>query len=281
MPELPEVETMRRAVLTSVGGTIVEVTKPRTKYKPLPMYPDWPKLRRLLIGQKVSGVDRLGKRVVMRFESGYNLVVQPKMAGILMVGKSPSEGHIRIRMQLKNCLLDEIIYWDRRGLGGVYLWTESELQEKLGPAVLGPDAVGILQKEFREQFESSTSEIKVALLDQKKLAGIGNLYASEILHRAKVHPHERCNRISKSAWIRIHAATQNILEIAIRLEGSTLGDGTYLKSLDESGGYQSRLFVYDRANQSCLTCKRATIERIRQGQRSTFFCPHCQKLHSK
>jgi formamidopyrimidine-DNA glycosylase len=277
MPELPEVETMRRAILPAIGGVIAEVTKPKTKYRPLPMFPDWPKLKRLLQGQKITAVDRLGKRVVVRFESGYNLVVQPKMAGILMVGTPPSDVHVRVRLRMQNCSLDEIIYWDRRGLGGVYLWTEDELHEKLGARVLGPDAVGISAGDFRSRFETSSSEVKVALLDQKRIAGIGNLYASEILHQAQVNPYERCNHISKAKWARIHAATQSILIEAIRLEGSTLGDGTYLKSLDESGGYQTRLFVYDRANQTCLTCKRATIERVRQGQRSTFFCPNCQK----
>jgi formamidopyrimidine-DNA glycosylase len=277
MPELPEVETMRRAILPAIGGVITEVSKPQTKYRPLPMFPDWPKLMRLLLGQVITGVDRLGKRVVVRFQSGYNLVVQPKMAGILMVGTPPSDVHVRVRMRLNNCPLSEIIYWDRRGLGGVYLWTENELQEKLGADVLGPDAVGISAAEFQSRFDKSTSEVKVALLDQKRIAGIGNLYASEILHRARVNPHDRCNHILKAKWARIHSATQDILIEAIRLEGSTLGDGTYLKSLDESGGYQSRLFVYDRANQECLTCHRANVERVRQGQRSTFFCPYCQK----
>ena len=106
---------------------------------------------------------------------------------------------------------------------------------------------------------------------------MGNLYASEILHLAGVHPESRCDALRPVQWNRIHAAMVEVLAEAIRYEGSTLADGTYRNALNGEGGYQQHHRVYDRAGQLCPTCQRSTIERIVQAQRSTFFCPQCQK----
>ena len=116
----------------------------------------------------------------------------------------------------------------------------------------------------------------MALLDQRALAGVGNLYASEILHLARVHPQRRCDQLRIREWQRIHAAMIEVLEQAIRYEGSTLGDGTYRNALNEQGGYQNHHRVYDRAGQKCRTCGQSVVERIVQAQRSTFFCRRCQ-----
>jgi formamidopyrimidine-DNA glycosylase len=120
--------------------------------------------------------------------------------------------------------------------------------------------------------------VKVALLDQRAVAGIGNLYASEILHLAEVHPAKRCDKISRRQWQAIADATHEILEHAIRYEGSTLSDGTYRNALNQNGGYQNHHRVYDRATKPCPRCGPATqIKRIVQAQRSTFFCAACQR----
>jgi len=118
--------------------------------------------------------------------------------------------------------------------------------------------------------------IKVALLDQKLVAGIGNLYASEILHRAGISPLLPANKLSKADRKNISRATKTILKKAIRYEGSTLSDGTYRNALNKSGGYQNAHCVYDRAGELCKSCAHEMIVRIVQNQRSTFFCPHCQ-----
>src|SRR4029079_9162712 len=120
--------------------------------------------------------------------------------------------------------------------------------------------------------------VKVALLDQRAVAGIGNLYAAEILHVAAIHPALRCHRITRDAWKKIADATQAILAEAIRYEGSTLGDGTYRNALNQSGSYQNHHRVYERARQSCPRCGVGSeIMRIVQAQRATFFCPSCQR----
>ena len=131
-------------------------------------------------------------------------------------------------------------------------------------------------EQLRERLGHSRRAIKVALLDQRAVAGIGNLYASEMLHVATFHPAAHCHRLNSEQWTRLHAAMRLVLEEAIRYEGSTLSDGTYRNALNESGGYQVHHRVYDRTEQPCPTCGRGTIQHIVQAQRSTFFCPQCQ-----
>ena len=116
---------------------------------------------------------------------------------------------------------------------------------------------------------------------EQAIAGIGNLYASEILHKAGIHPARHCNRLRLADWARIQLAIDVILQAAIQYEGSTLSDGTYRNALNESGGYQSHHRVYDRAGELCTTCGRSPVTRIVQAQRSTFFCVLCQPRGGK
>jgi formamidopyrimidine-DNA glycosylase len=109
------------------------------------------------------------------------------------------------------------------------------------------------------------------------VAGIGNLYASEILHVAQINPARPARRLKPEEIRRLSDATQSVLEEAIHHEGSTLVDATYRTALNASGQYQEKHLVYGRAGQTCLTCDRATIQRIVQAQRSTFYCPQCQR----
>ena len=141
---------------------------------------------------------------------------------------------------------------------------------------LGPDALALSAEELRERLHSSRRAIKVALLDQRAVAGVGNLYASEILHLARVHPAKRCDLLTAAQWEAIHARLLEVLHLAIRHEGSTLSDGTYRNALNQSGGYQNHHRVYDRAGELCVQCSRTAIVRIVQAQRATFYCPLCQ-----
>ena len=117
----------------------------------------------------------------------------------------------------------------------------------------------------------------MALLNQKKVAGIGNLYASEILHLSRISPEVPARELSRKQISRLAKAVPAILNEAIRYEGSTLGDGTYRNALNETGGYQNAHKVYARDGEICPTCDRGTIIRIVQAQRSTFFCRVCQR----
>jgi formamidopyrimidine-DNA glycosylase len=117
----------------------------------------------------------------------------------------------------------------------------------------------------------------VVLLDQQVAAGIGNLYASEILHAAGIHPNRPADSLSAREVAKLHAAARSVLEDAILHEGSTLGDGTYRNALNKAGGYQNVHRVYQKQGEVCRRCRRGVIERTVQAQRSTFFCPRCQR----
>lgn len=154
--------------------------------------------------------------------------------------------------------------------------TPAEQAAAFDPPKLGPDALAITVEELQANLARSRRAIKVALLDQTAVAGIGNLYASEMLHVAAIHPATPCHRLRPPQWSALHAAVGDILNAAIKYEGSTLGDGTYRNALNQQGGYQNHHRVYDREDQVCPTCAAGKIERITQAQRSTFFCPKCQ-----
>jgi formamidopyrimidine-DNA glycosylase len=277
MPELPEVETMRRGILGIVGSQIADIAWPRCSKKPIAVRPSKAHFRARAVGQQVTAVDRIGKRVVVRLGSGDAIIFEPRMTGLVLVSDAPTTDHLRFRMDLAGAPVASVWYWDRRGLGNVRLLRPAEQELELGSGKLGPDALATTPQLLRSLLGSSRRAIKVALLDQKQVAGVGNLYASEILHAAGVHPDKRCNLLKPAQWERIHASLIEILETAIRYEGSTLSDGTYRNALNKSGGYQNEHRVYDRAGQPCSRCRDATIVRIVQTQRATFYCPGCQK----
>jgi formamidopyrimidine-DNA glycosylase len=279
MPELPEVETMRRGILGIVGRRIAAVERPACKRRPIAVAPSWPALRRRLVGRTIERIDRLGKRVVIVSETGDRLVLEPRMTGLVLLSEPPTREHLRLRLVLHASdhrgEPEELLFWDRRGLGTVRLYSPEEFERTFVDDRLGPDALSISPAVLRERLAASTRAIKVALLDQKGVAGIGNLYASEILHLARIHPQRRCRRLNAGDWERLHAMMNEVLLTAIRFEGSTLSDGTYRNALNQSGGYQNQHRVYDRADEPCPGCGQP-IRRIVQAQRSTFFCPECQ-----
>jgi formamidopyrimidine-DNA glycosylase len=276
MPELPEVETMRRGILHAVGATVVAAKKLPCTRRPIDIKPRIDRLNKRIAGEKIEAVDRLGKRVVIRFGSGDRLIFEPRMTGLVLVHEAPTTDHLRFALELKGCRDRRILFWDRRGLGKVILLSDREYQAKLTDGSLGPDALSVSAEELASRYQGSRREIKVALLDQSKVLGVGNLYASEILHLAGVHPQTRCDRISKKRWQAIHAFMREVLNTAIEYEGSTLSDGTYRNTLNAEGGYQNEHRVYDREGEACSLCQSAKILRIVQAQRSTFFCKRCQ-----
>ena len=277
MPELPEVETMRRGILGVVGAQLIAAERLPCALKPILVQPSPAGFRRRAVGRCVTAVDRIGKRVVLRLDSDEAIILEPRMTGLVLVAEPPDAEHLRFRLRFAAGPIRQILYWDRRGLGSVRPLSRRQLEQQLGSQKLGPDALCVTVDELRDRFHRSQRAIKVALLDQRALTGVGNLYASEILHVAGIHPQRRCCRLSRDAWRRLHAALQHVLEEAIRYEGSTLTDSTYRNVLSAPGSYQNHHRVYDLAGQSCPTCRDGVVRRIVQAQRSTFFCPQCQK----
>lgn len=275
MPELPEVETMRRGILAVTGARIEDAVRLPCQLKTLQVRPRIDVFRRRVVDTKVVEVGRVGKRVILRLDSDDRIVFEPRMTGLVLLADPPSPEHLRFRLDFSGDV-SHVWYWDRRGLGNVRLLSPKEFIEQLGPHKLGTDALALAPGEMRERLRGSRRAVKVALLDQQAIAGIGNLYASEILHLAGIHPEKACNRVSRDAWDRIQRATLEILQVAIRCEGSTLSDGTYRNALNKAGGYQNHHRVYDRAGHPCLVCRTGIVQRIVQAQRATFFCPICQ-----
>lgn len=275
MPELPEVETMRRGILDVVGCRIANVRRPRCRRKPIVVRPRMTTFRARALGQRIDSVDRIGKRVVLQFASQDVIVFEPRMTGLILLADPPSREHLRFCLELDEGPVEQLWYWDRRGLGSIRLVSQQRLTQLL-TSQIGPDALCATVDQLRAALAGSRRQIKPALLDQRAIAGIGNLYASEILHVAQLDPQLRCHRMTGAQWDRLHRAMRNVLREAIRYEGSTLADGTYRNALNQAGTYQNHHRVYGRAGEVCLSCGQASIVRIIQMQRATFFCPACQ-----
>jgi formamidopyrimidine-DNA glycosylase len=276
MPELPEVETMRRGIVPVVGSQIRAATPLPCSLRPIRWQPRLDAIRRRSRAQTITAVDRVGKRVVLELANGCHLVFEPRMTGLVLVADPPNQTHLRFRLDLEGGPVPAIYYWDRRGLGSVACWTDQEWRDYLGTDRLGPDALTLSAADLRQRLERSRRAIKVALLDQRAVAGIGNLYASEILLVAGIHPTRSCAELKAADWARLHGAALQVLQEAIQYEGSTLSDGTYRNALNREGGYQNHHRVYGRAGVLCRACGRTTVQRIVQAQRATFFCPTCQ-----
>ncbi len=276
MPELPEVETMRRGIAAVVGFRIEAVERLRCPRKPIAIEPGLAQFRRRAEGTRIERTARAGKRVVLWLDSGDAMVFEPRMTGLVLVTSPPEPLYSRLRLRLRGRGPRELVYWDRRGLGSVRLLDAATFAARFGLDALGPDALDMTAKRYRERLGRSSRAIKVALLDQRAVAGIGNLYASEILHRAGVHPQRSCRQMTASQWKALADAAIAVLEKAIRYEGSTLSDGTYRNALNRAGGYQNEHRVYDKAGHPCPRCRSGRIVRVVQAQRSTFYCPRCQ-----
>lgn len=279
MPELPEVETMVRGIRSFVeGGRIVEFVRSPCRCRPMTLQPKLPAIRRRCEGQTIVAARRRAKRVILELSSGDAFVIEPRMTGLMLVTDPPNTTHLRYEWRLAGPKKTRSLwFWDCRGLGTIRLFNPTEMAAALGERFLGPDALEITVDDWRERLRKTSRPIKVALLDQKLVAGIGNLYASEILHLAKIRPNRPADRLGYKHIDRLAVAVTTVLETAIRYEGSTLSDGTYRNALNQAGGYQNAHRVYDREGETCPTCQGPPIVRIVQAQRSTFFCRACQK----
>jgi len=273
LPELPEVEIMRRGILHIAGHPIRAVRSLRCRKRPIEIQPKLATLDRKLAGQTVQAVERWGKRLILLFGDESRLVFEPRMTGLVLVSDWPTREHLRVAICFEG--LDDLLFWDRRGLGKLTLYSPAEFFERFCQGQLGPDALKITPDQLVENLGKRTVPIKVGLLDQKAVAGVGNIYASEILHSAGVDPRKPCCRLAKRRWLEVHACMLAVLNAAIRYEGSSLNDGTFRNALNRAGRYQNHHRVYSRAGETCLACGRS-IRRIVQAQRATYFCPRCQ-----
>lgn len=284
MPELPEVETMRRGLARVEGRRIVAVEFPRSRVRPIAVAPRPGLLAARVAGRTIAAVHRRGKRVVLELAppsadgaDALWLAIEPRMTGLMLLADPPTAEHVRmvVRLAPRRGGPGHFAFWDRRGLGTVRLLDARGLEAACGARKLGPDGLAITGADLAAALGRSRRAVKVALLDQRAVAGIGNIYAAEILFRAGIDPRTACRRLGAAGWEAIAAAARAILAAAVRLEGSSIGDETYRTVEARIGRYQRRHRVYGRAGERCPACG-TEIVRIVQARRSTFFCPTCQ-----
>lgn len=273
MPELPEVETIRRGLENSVLGleiSKVELLFPGIVKSGLDLFP---RLRR----RRIIGLERTGKHLIINFDGSLYLVIHLGMSGkILLLPRSsplPKHSHLLIHFRgypRKLCLNDP------RRFGYVHVTTAGDLRALECLCKLGPDATKLTDAEFVRMVKSKRRMIKPLLLDQGFLAGLGNIYSDESLYRAGIHPRRRSHTLHPSRLVALHGAIRTTLHRAIEAGGSTLNDETYLNVDGELGRFQLQLRAYGREGERCRRCGRR-IRRITVGSRSTYLCSRCQR----
>jgi formamidopyrimidine-DNA glycosylase len=281
MPELPEVETMRRGIAGIAGSTIAAVRFPRSRVRPLSILPRPAALAERLSDRTVAGVHRRGKRIVIEIAPAGDdgrrwLAIEPRMTGLMLLVDPPTAEHVRMVVEFAGPGRKPLTFWDRRGLGTIRLLDDPGLEQACGPHKHGPDGLAVTGADLATRLGESRRAVKVALLDQRAVAGIGNIYAAEILFRSGIDPRSRCRRLKRKQWEAIADQTRRVLAEAVRHEGSSIGDETYRTADNRVGRFQRRHRVYGREGERCSSCGGAIV-RIVQAQRATFFCPSCQR----
>ncbi|MEE8389946.1 MAG: bifunctional DNA-formamidopyrimidine glycosylase/DNA-(apurinic or apyrimidinic site) lyase [Anaerolineae bacterium] len=273
MPELPEVETVARGLRASLIGRTVVGVEVRWARSVVP--PDPAAFARRLTGQTVTGVGRRGKWVVIALGGGSTLLVHLRMSGrlILASGKSPDDRHLRVLFSLDGERW--LCFFDQRKFGRLVL--TSDPQKVLGDLGPEPLADDFTAARLEEMLAHRRGRVKPLLLNQRFLAGLGNIYADEALWRAGVHPLRRADTLTSVEVRRLYQAICSVLRTAIDSGGTTLADLAYQQPDGRSGEFGDLLAVYGRAGQPCPRCGRG-IERITVAQRGTHYCPHCQVL---
>jgi len=272
VPELPEVETTRRGILSRLQGRrIAAVTVRESRLR----WPVTPRLAALLDGQSLLTIDRRGKYLLFRFTGG-TLLVHLGMSGSLRVLTSPAEP-CRKHDHLEWCWDDGSLlrYHDPRRFGAV-LWVGEEASKHpllagLGPEPLGADFDGAYL--FRRS-RGRRSSVKQLLMDAGVVVGIGNIYANEALFRAGIDPRRAAGKIALARCLTLATSVRAVLEAALARGGTTLRD--YVDGDGTPGYFGLELGVYGRAAQPCVRCG-MPIRMLRHAQRSTFYCPRCQR----
>ena len=290
MPELPEIEVLRRTVAPVLVGRVLRVKtigphdmrargsgRGEGRCKP----GAWMNRNELLDGATVQSVERHGKRLAILATDGRCLVIQLGMSGQLIAGPSTTKPHQHLVWSIigghrcQSSLLlaqDFLVFRDPRRFGGVVSYESKDELQKSWTAELGPDALTINASALQSVLCGSRA-IKVALLDQATIAGVGNIYADESLHVAGIDPRMRCDQISKADVKSLAQAIRLILNRATKHGGSTLRD--YRSGLGAKGAAQALHAVYGHAGQPCAQCGE-TLQGTRLGGRATVWCPFCQ-----
>ena len=270
MPELPEVETIRQELVPHIKGRrILHVT---FRWHRIAAQPRAEEMARRLVGHVITDVGRRGKFLLFSLEPPAVLIVHLRMTGQLHIHPTttPPDKHTHVIISLDN--ERAIHYRDARKFGRFYLTAHAEeVIGHLGPEPLDPQWT---PQDLAKAIRHRRAPIKSLLLDQRVVAGLGNIYTDEALFLAGIHPLRPGHTLSEEEIQALHHAIRQVLEEALAARGSTIA--TYLPPSQRRGEYQKRRRVYRRAGQPCPVCG-TPIQRTRVSGRSTHYCPHCQR----
>lgn len=283
MPELPEVETVRRGLLPAMEGAVIvdaEIRRPDLRWP----FPE--KMADRLTGQRVTALRRRSKYILVDLDSGETLIIHLGMSGRMLISGDPlsqfhrdhpaPEKHDHVILAMSNGT--RVIFNDARRFGAMDLTPTASLMDHWLLAKLGPEP---LSNEFHEEYlinrlKNRNTPLKSALLDQRIVSGLGNIYVCEALFRARLSPLLKAKAVAQSKISALVPVIRDVLSEAIEAGGSSLRD--HRQTNGELGYFQHSFQVYDREDQPCQTpgCT-GTISRIAQSGRSTFYCPQCQR----
>jgi formamidopyrimidine-DNA glycosylase len=274
VPELPEVETVVRDLRPELVGRRIAAVRAGRKKLRTPWRPAW---TADLPGQTVRAIRRRGKWIVLELDADHRLLVHLGMTGQFTIVPSgqPLAGHTHLVFDLDGGR--QLRFRDVRRFGSAALFDAARLDAFFAASGLGPEPFDLPPGYWQKSLSATTRSLKAVLLDQRVVAGVGNIYADESLFEARLHPARRgCDLDAKEAG-RLRRAVAAVLSRAIDRRGSSIRD--YVGGSGLRGGYQNEFRVYGRAGEPCPRC-RAAIARVRLAGRSTHYCPRCQTVRS-
>ena len=291
MPELPEVETIVRELNEEVlGRTFLDIW---SDAKSLIKRETFESFRKKIIGKKILKARRRAKNILIDLSDGFVLLVHQKITGHLLIGKWKfnkdkwvPQGEGSISSDPMNRFLHvvfplddgrQLALSDARKFAKIELWKREELEKSEDYSNLGPEPLDdeFTFEKFAKLFAKKKGKIKQVLMDQNFISGIGNIYASEILFAAQIHPLEEVSRLNEGDLKKIYSTMRKILQKSIEVKGDSFSDFRTLYG--ERGGFHNLVKVYQKEGKECPRCG-GKIKRIVQGGRSSFFCPACQKI---
>jgi formamidopyrimidine-DNA glycosylase len=274
MPELPEVETMVRDLAPRVTGRrIVAIDAP---FAGSVIYPSFEEFEHRVRAQEITGVTRRGKYAIFPLASGDLLIIHRGMTGSLLLRSTDSEMDLYVRLIFRLDGGDELRFRDARKFGKVFVMDASGEERALPWAAMGPEPLngGFTVEGFTQALHGRTGPIKPLLLNQRIVAGLGNIYVDEALFLAGIHPQRIAGTLQFEEIERLHCAIRRVLSEAIARRGTTFSNYTDIEG--RAGGYQDQLRVFQRTESTCQTCGTPIARIVLQG-RGTHFCPTCQR----
>jgi len=275
VPELPEVETIVREIAPLLEGS--RIARAELRKTDVLREVTRPRLIKALQGATIEQVYRRAKHIVFRLSSGHRMIIQPRMTGSVIVYERELTRAERKYAVLICTLSDQrkFVYRDVRRLGTIWLVDEEGWTAYTGR--IGPEPLEetFTPSVFADRLRGTRTAVKKAIMDQRRLAGVGNIYANEALFDARINPSKSTRKLSVAEFGRLHAAIVDVLQRALRASGTTLRD--YRTGKGEEGRFQFELRVYGRSGEKCVQCGKKLVETHEIDKRTTTFCRHCQR----